>query len=500
MNNNLVTQWYRPLDIIVKGVCSKDNPFLAELKGEFTGPEGETIVIPGFYDGDNTWRIRFSPTRVGVWKYDILSDDIAYGKMNGEIQCIENENKKVHGRLGVNPDYPHHFKYEDGISHFMLAYECDWLWALDLGKHQGSETQEFIDSIKEYGFNNIVMNVYAHDTTWAKGRTCDKDYGPPALYAWKGSNDYPDQSRFNSQFFSNYDRVVTILLNEGITAHILLKVYNKAVKWPEKYSIEDDLYFKYIVARYQAFPNIIWDYSKEAYYEADKDYINSRIEIIKEYDAYKHLITLHDDRVLLDNCNYNKNLDFLTAQQHNDFYYSILYERQKRKWPVFNSEFGYEWGPLQKPLTWAAQNAEEFVGRAYEVVMAGGYPGYYYDYTAWDIIDFSVIPKGYSYFKILYDFFTSIEWWKLEPHPEVCCWHGRCLADIGREYVFYIDAYKNALFNMSFLDKPYTAQWINTYTGERVAGELCPHISSSDLRTSQCPFKDAPGILHIYIG
>jgi len=35
MNNNLVTQWYRPLDIIVKGVCSKDNPFLAELKGEF---------------------------------------------------------------------------------------------------------------------------------------------------------------------------------------------------------------------------------------------------------------------------------------------------------------------------------------------------------------------------------------------------------------------------------------------------------------------------------
>lgn len=36
------------------------NPFDVELRGEFTGPGGLHLTVPGFYDGNNTWDIRFS--------------------------------------------------------------------------------------------------------------------------------------------------------------------------------------------------------------------------------------------------------------------------------------------------------------------------------------------------------------------------------------------------------------------------------------------------------
>jgi hypothetical protein len=69
----------------------------------------------------------------------------------------------------------------------------------------------------------------------------------------------------NVAYWQNFDRIMQLLLDEGVTAHVFLKVYNKHVNWPKPYSLGDDLYFTYLAARYQAFPNIIWEYCKESY-------------------------------------------------------------------------------------------------------------------------------------------------------------------------------------------------------------------------------------------
>ncbi len=39
----------------------------------FTSRSGETFAIPGFYDGDNTWRLRFNPNGAGRWAYRTFS-------------------------------------------------------------------------------------------------------------------------------------------------------------------------------------------------------------------------------------------------------------------------------------------------------------------------------------------------------------------------------------------------------------------------------------------
>ncbi|MBC8164712.1 MAG: DUF5060 domain-containing protein [Bryobacteraceae bacterium] len=52
-------QQYKPHDFVFRGQAP-GNPFDAELAGDFSGPNNLNLRVPGFYDGDGTWKIRFS--------------------------------------------------------------------------------------------------------------------------------------------------------------------------------------------------------------------------------------------------------------------------------------------------------------------------------------------------------------------------------------------------------------------------------------------------------
>lgn len=495
---------YNPIDIELTGTCKLDNPFYARLEGEFLGPEGQKIVIPGFYDGDAepAWKVRFSPTAVGTWTYEIHSEDIVLEVSEGTVQCSENMNSNIHGSLKVDADYPHHFIHEDGVHRFVMPYECNWLWAMDMDETGENKAEALINTIKQYGFNEILMNIYAHSCHWTEERRNDpNNYGCPGQYLWEGTNEHPDHSRMNLAFFKLYDKVMDLLLREGIQVHMYFKVYNKAVNWPAKYSKEEDMFFKYVTARYQAYCNVMWDFSKETYNEEDKEYIKNRLCLVKQNDGYNRLTTVHDDPIFYNDDKYASVLDFQTLQQHDDFYTYVLWQREKRAWPVINAEFSYEHGPGGiDDVTWPNSNtAEEVIYRAYETVMAGGYPAYYYTYTAWDMIDFSYQPRGYRYMKIMYDFFTSIDWWKLEPNNEVCCWRkNRCLEEAGEQYIFFLT--NQTMLNMEIDLTSYQGYWMNIYTGEKTEADLLtvPQASQTGrIIVFRSPIKDVPVVLHI---
>ena len=65
-------------------------------------------------------------------------------------------------------------------------------------------------------------------------------------------------------FFKHLDRTVEALNERNIISHLMIYVWNKNVRWPAAGSEADNLYFDYVVKRYQAFSNIVWDISKEA--------------------------------------------------------------------------------------------------------------------------------------------------------------------------------------------------------------------------------------------
>lgn len=494
-------QQFHITNIPCVGACSLSNPFSAELKGVFHGPADTIIVVPGYYDGKQ-WNVRFSPPSVGRWEYWISSPHIFSADIRGTIDCTVNTNPLIHGAVRVDPDYPHHFIFEDGSRQYIMAYEADWLWAPDYGKKTLEVADKLLGSIEKYGFNQILMNTFAQDTSWCPGKTCDFDYGPPPAFLWEGTNEDPDHTRMNSAFFDHFDRLMDMLLERGFTVHIFLRVYNKMVNWPKNYTSEDDLYFRYFISRYQAYPNVIWDFAKEAKNEPDKRYIADRIHMIRALDGYRHLVTVHDDHVYFDRDEWRNTIDFLTGQQHEEFFMYGLYERTRKKWPIFNSEISYEHGPggPEDKSFASAQSPEECIHWAWETAMSGSYVAYYYTWTAWDVIDLSYLPPGYAYHKILFNFFSSIEWWRFEPYRAFQREHGRGMRIPGEQYVIY-GTYKEPQ-NHAYIEfeRPEEAisTWINVYTGEMESSrEGLIHLDGARYKM-RSPFPDGiPWVCYI---
>jgi hypothetical protein len=396
----------------------------------------------------------------------------------------------------VDAAHRHQFIFEDGTHFLPVGYECDWLWAMDANDPKLTTSSPFLDKLTASGFDLIVLDSYAYDTTWRKGKTGDDDFGPPPMFAWQGTNDKPDYAQFNLAYWQHFDRLMDAMDRRGIVAHLLMRVYNKGVRWPANGSPEDDLYFRWLIARYAAYSNVTWDLSKEAQYEKDLTYKINRLKFIRDNDPYHRLLTVHDDHATYARGVYNALLDFRSDQQHSDWRQTMLDHLRARQWPVINTEFGYEQGPggSQDKTYNRAQPPEEVSRRAWEVYTAGGFGVYYYTYTAWDVIRPLDTPPGYAYFKHLRDFLQGTNYWRLLPTDGVSS-DGYCLADPGHEYVVFLNKAQSFSLKLQALPAPLKAEWFQPFTGKKLAAD---DIKGGTVNLKPPPdWVDVPVALHV---
>ena len=191
-NETLVMQKWKPTDLEFKTSItwqfSPTGPFEVDFHADITGLDNIKMMLPGFYDGDDTWKIRFAPTKDGKWTITTHSDVLYLDNKQVKLLCIPNANSKVYGALIVDSANPHHFIYEDGTRFFPAGYEANWLFAIDMdATHKTLPTlHPFLDKLSASGFNWINMNVWAYDTKWRQGKTEDRDLGSPLLTLRKG--------------------------------------------------------------------------------------------------------------------------------------------------------------------------------------------------------------------------------------------------------------------------------------------------------------------------
>ena len=464
-----VEKWH-PVDLSFTSTNAYSNPFTnVTLSATFTGPGGITLTVPGFYAGSQTWKVRFSPTAEGSWSFATTSSDANLNNQTGTITCVPNSNPAVHGTLKVDDNYRHYFIYEDGTPCFMLSFEADWLGEMDFGDPNVTKAKSLIDIYRANGFNAALMQLYAYDTSWKSGNTSSYDFGPPTQIVWLGSNGSPDYFRMNTNYFNSYDRVIDYLFQNGITAHIMLRVYNKQVNWPAKRSAGDNLYWAYIVARYQAYPNIIWDFSKESYNEGDDAYENDTLLNVKALDAYDRMVTIHDDDSFYNNSAYTNTCDFRTEQ--GGLYSSMITLRNARNWPIFQAETDYY--QVGNDGGWTYNVHNDFtttLTTTLECVMAGAAVNYYYTYHSWDVEKYDETPNGLSAYKNVADFFRSTAWRKLAPNEGLINSPGtgrHCLANPGSEYVVYLQGAGSVTLTISGAPagNSLAATWLNVVTG-----------------------------------
>ncbi len=103
------------------------NPLVdANLAATFTTPSGREITWHGFWDGGDTWRVRFSPDEEGRWHYRLRvndANDSSLSATEGTFVATPSLNATLfdrHGLLQVAADH-RHLEHRDGTPFFWLA-------------------------------------------------------------------------------------------------------------------------------------------------------------------------------------------------------------------------------------------------------------------------------------------------------------------------------------------------------------------------------------------
>lgn len=91
------------------------NPYLDVSLSATFSHGSRTVTVPGFYDGDGTYRVRFSPDTEGEWRYTTRSATPALNGQAGSFTCTP-ATPDVHGPVHVAHRF--HFAYADGTPYF----------------------------------------------------------------------------------------------------------------------------------------------------------------------------------------------------------------------------------------------------------------------------------------------------------------------------------------------------------------------------------------------
>ncbi len=476
------SQW--AVNDLVYQVKSKiSDPWSQQAYAVVTGRE-DAQKIPLFYNGNHEWVLRYSSAKVGSKSFVLESEIKGLNGKKGTFVIAENKKQDRHGGIVLSKENPRHLFYEDGSHYFNLAFECDWLFALDYGQREISKTKHLLSLLNRNGVNQIVMNVYSYDVSWAKDKRLlehpEHEYGGlEDIFPFLGSNANPDYSSLNVDFFKHFDKVIAEMHDQEIVSHLMIYVWNKLVAWPDMESAADNMYYDYVVKRYQAFPNIIWDVSKEALHKtrATKEYISERIERTRELDSYSRLVSVHDYGFCR---NQSDQVDFISMQNWRHTLYQHMMDARKEfpNKPIFNIEHGgYEESPYVV-FPGAYVDAEVCLRRNYMCLFAGGYTTYYWQGASWNVLIHNpfeqpdeFIKPHFEYFKHMRTLFDSVHFENFKPMANYNS-SGYNLTNETEGVVLMYAPKENHWIGVAnpvkqkFSTKNATEQWFNTLTGE----------------------------------
>ena len=378
------------------------NPFEEQSIGAtFSGPEG-TKAVHGFYDGDGVYKVRFMPAEEGAYTYEVHSSfpavlqnaahdtavhdaaadhaaDFDAASLTGTFTVLPAA-EGVHGPVRVTNKY--HFAYADGTMYYPVGTTC-YVWAF-----QNEALQEqTLKTLSEGYFNKIRFCVFPKHYVYNLHEPISYPYeGTPmdsSVLTPENFNNYNGMAdgnswnfrRFNPAHFRHLEESIAKLGALGIEADLIL--FHPYDRWGFAHMApdQDDLYWKYVTARFSAFRNVWWSFANEydlmkAKSHADWQELGA---CVVENDPYDHLRSIH-------NCIefYDHTEPWITHAciQRQDLYRTTEYTNEWRERfgkPIIADEISYE-GDIQ--YAWGNISGQEMTRRFWEAAVRGGYAGH----------------------------------------------------------------------------------------------------------------------------
>ncbi|MFB6150489.1 MAG: DUF4038 domain-containing protein [Haloarculaceae archaeon] len=194
----MATTWH-PHELTFEAADPPANPYGEDLlEARFEHETGTSYTVPGFWDGDETFRVRFAPTEPGTWTWETGADDpglrdsgsFEAGAGDGETPLHEHGYLTADGRALV---------HADGTPFFWLA---DTAWAAGT-RAAVEEWDRYLDRRGEQGYDVVQVNALRqHDGSRPHDRL-------PFGDEW-------DLDRPNHEYFRHLDALVAAAHERGI--------------------------------------------------------------------------------------------------------------------------------------------------------------------------------------------------------------------------------------------------------------------------------------------
>lgn len=496
-------QW-RTVDIPVVTAKEYKNPFEdVDVFGVFTGPEGQQLKVLAFWDGNGTWIVRFAPTALGQWTYEITSTDAENAEFTGTgtVECVPYEGDLAiykHGFLKVSEDHDY-LEHADGTPFFWLG-DTHWRFATEerfdesnCPKYE-SQFRGCVDKRVEQKFTVYQSNFRDGEGRGIFGASLDM------MHKTEDNGFLPNLEIFHE----NVDKKMKYIADCGLVHAVgYAWGYDMAKMGVERYK----KFAKYTAARYGAYP-VIWTLAGElpGYGGDQEESLRLWGEVAEEaykWKAYGNLQSVHlacsrPFPLIYQNEPW---FDFAMSQAgHGDFDMSpqmyLDFKEMYKGHPVLESEATYE-GATSNEYVSRIIPAKMMRRQAYLIMQCGGC-GYTYgcngvwelqweagvggigwgDLAWWDGLE---LP-GADQLTIFRDFYESVNWATLKPltAPQAETKSFFMAADAGRQIYFtgnkdmttivgYMMETSMRSFTLRGLTAPeYKMYFMNPETGERI--------------------------------
>lgn len=350
-----MTAAHRPVELAFEGpeapIPADRTPLTAQVRLG-TGPE---ITVPGFWDGERRYRVRFLPEQPGTWTWRTES---AAAELDGLRGAVEVSAAEGHGVVRVSHGF--HFAHADSTPFRPVgATAYNWL-------HQDEPLfSQTVDEIAGAGFNKFRFMVFPQGGGYVEHT--------PDLMPFEKTDGRFDVRRPVPEFFQRLDRAVEMLGERGIQADVLIyNAYDRGrFGLDDLTEDEDAAYLRYLVARLAAYPHVWWSLCNEY------DQLNRPEErwdrtgaLLAEIDPYDHLRSIHNWEEIYDNNRrWVTHASIQNGSATTEFGRAGLYRDVWRK-PVVLDEIKYE-GDI--PERWGSISAEQLVHQFWIATVSGCY-------------------------------------------------------------------------------------------------------------------------------
>ena len=439
---DFVSERWKVLEITLQSDYEYLNPFNdVDVTAVFVGPNNEIINRPAFWDGNNCWKIRFAPTVEGKWRMRTISNqnkDKGIHDIKSTIICKPysgNLDIYRHGFVKVSGN-ARYFIYNDSTPFFYLG-DTHWLFVHERFARSNIDTipSQFcylVDKRVNQGFT--VYQSEAIQRPHSDKHSHDSEEAYCHLENGFGNDDLAG--------FRNMDRKFEYIAEKGLLhANSQVCWVEEPVSYPDVYTIKYMYRLgRYWSARYGAYP-VLWTIAQEV----DKDFfgrINKNNGLQKwqalargltENDDYHHPLSAHMERISSTSLSNSSWKDLLF---HN--WWAVQWNCNMSQYKLIEELWNYT---TKKPLVLFEAGYENLskdsytvIGDAYMAFLSGMF-GYGYGANGvwndlYDMEDWGTaykMPEHYTNWfwgsqlngaillKHFKQFFTSFEWWKLEP-------------------------------------------------------------------------------------